>query len=201
MQRSPEEAAPLAAGILKGLTDQAQRQAARGASVDKLVDAVVNLADTVVLPWARQQQFTAPQKVALEIRPARAQMLAGRWDAALKRFNEIIERYDKPAASNLDIVMGKSKCQYELGELKPAYEGFERAFNALAEAARNTEGEAMPPQYWEAALHMARIQDQWADGSNPKIYGWIEGLERKHDGLGGDRFRDAFEELQAKHRP
>jgi len=203
MEQEPDRAAPLAAGVLGGLVREAERRAGRGGELGPIVDAAVKLADSLVLPWARQQPFTVPQKLAFEIMPARALVIAERWQAALDRFDSIIERYDKaetkPASSNLDVVLGRAKAQYHLEDYRTAYKGFEKVFEALGN--EGPTGGAMPPEFWESVLFMAETQDQWADGENRKIYSWLEGLNRKYDGLGPAPYEDRLADLRQKHRP
>lgn len=203
MQRAPGRAAPLAAGVLKGLADEAQRRAAEGAEVDPLVDAVVKLADTLVLPWAREraQRFTFPQKLAFELQPVEALMAAEDWQGVLDRVNRIVERYGDPAAGSLELVTAKAQAQYHLGQLNEAHENFTRIYRGLAETHAKSGGEkAVSPQFWEAALFLARTQEKLADGqTNPRIASFIQRALQAY-GPAPERYADPLNRLRAEHR-
>ncbi len=199
MQREPEKAGQLALQVLQSINQQIKAMDKDDPQVAVLAEVASNLARSIILPWARQQDFSVEQMIAYELMPARSLMAAGRWEPALQQFQGLIEQHGEAARNKIEVVEGMAECHFQLGTFAEASMRFNKLIAFLQQQGdyNNT--------YWNAQTRATQIMDRAAERDNKipntRIFRRVRQLANRQPDLGGEPYAAELLRLQNKHAP
>ena len=124
---------------------------------------------------------------------AEAYRLSGRYAKALELYDRLLAK--EPAAG--PYLFGRAECLFHLAEGDTMEQQLGEAmllYRRLTKAGPSV-GETM---YWQSHLRSLQILDRIGRNTQ-QIVPQIQRLRQRDPGLGGQRFRQAFDQLQAKH--
>jgi tetratricopeptide (TPR) repeat protein len=193
VQASPQQAgavlqpmiASLAADVQK-LIDAGQAEQAKTLALSTLMPAVKTLETWLQTPDAPSDPDA---RASLERRVADAYRFAGDCETATVIYARLLRA--RPDAS--DLLLGQAECLFALGgdqRLADAMGLYKRLGASGPSAGAST--------YWLAQLRMLQILDATNRGTQ-QIVPRIERLRQSDAEFGGERYRQGFEALRAKH--
>lgn len=204
MQKEPEKAGQLATGLLQSLNmeirDTANQKNPDAAELTKLAQVAVNLADNIVIPWAKTQNPKPEEMIAYELMSAQSLLAAKEYDQAIKRFDDIIKTQGEPAKKNVDVLQGQAEALFGLQR----YQDAAAVYSKLIVDRQNRKIPLYDRVYWNAQRRFYEMMDaQAGDKPTPEavsnIVRGINRLSHQDPDLGGEPYKTALQRLLTKY--
>ncbi|MEX1015454.1 MAG: hypothetical protein WDZ31_01815 [Phycisphaeraceae bacterium] len=171
-----------------GATTVSSRRQDLEQRIDGLADTAVSLAD-LLYAWAQEQGLSNREMLSFELARAKAWRLAGQADEAVQLLEPRLEAFDKNAP-----------LMHELAEslfAQGSEPSLRRAAQLYDQLIRGVEPQTS--LWWNAWMRRLQVNDR-LDQSTDAIPLRIRQLRRNDESLGGPRYRETFERLEARHQ-
>ncbi|MFA7238131.1 MAG: tetratricopeptide repeat protein, partial [Phycisphaeraceae bacterium] len=204
MQKEPEKAGQLATGLLQSLNmeirDTANSKNPDAAELAKLAQVAVNLADNIVIPWAKTQNPKPEEMIAYELMSAQSLLAAKEYEQAIKRFDDIIKNQGEPAKKNVDVLQGQAEALFGLQR----YQDAAAVYSKLIVDRQNRKTPLYDHVFWKAQMRFYEMMDaQAGDKPTPEVVSnivrGINRLSHQDPDLGGEPYKTALQRLLTKY--